>query len=209
MIDSKNISLFIKYPQSKLDEMQEKKVLKIESIGLYITVIILMLSTLIQMLSNADTTQYIVEFGTFLGLCFYMIVSFLKIGVWDRRSRASNKNIIFMSLAAGIAVGIFVCISAMRYEPIYSIIFDCLIFSGLTFIACILEMLILRKIYRIRRQKLDSGAEYQELAAKVGVTVQTLKAIEDGTYNPSIDLCRKICRATGKTLDELFWKEET
>ena len=41
-------------------------------------------------------------------------------------------------------------------------------------------MFFLRKIYRKRRQKLDSGAEYQELAVKVGVTVQTLKAIEDG-----------------------------
>lgn len=137
-----------------------------------------------------------------------MIVSLLKIGVWDRYSRGSNKHILIVSMASGSAVGIFICICAMLYEPIYSIIIDCLIFSGLTFISCIFEMLILRKLYRKRRQKLDSGAEYQELAAKVGVTAQTLKAIEDGTYNPSIELCQKICRAKGKTLDELFWKED-
>ena len=197
----------MKFPKSTLDEMQEKKVLKIESIGFYIALTVLMLSALLQMLFSPDTTQYIVEFWTFLGLCFYIIVRSLKIGVWDKRSRASNKNIIFLSLAAGIAVGVFICICAMLYGPIYSVIIDSLIYSVLTFITCILEMLILRKIYRKRRQKLDSGAEYQELAAKVGVTVQTLKAIEDGTYSPSIELCRKICHATGKTLDELFWKE--
>ena len=48
----------------------------------------------------------------------------------------------------------------------------------------------------------------QELADKVGVTRQTLNAIERGDYNPTLNLCKAICRALGKTLDELFWDEE-
>ena len=48
----------------------------------------------------------------------------------------------------------------------------------------------------------------QELADKVGVTRQTLNAIERGDYNPTLNLCKAICRALGKTLDELFWEEE-
>ena len=47
----------------------------------------------------------------------------------------------------------------------------------------------------------------QELADKVGVTRQTLNAIERGDYNPTLKLCIAICRALGKTLDELFWEE--
>ncbi len=47
----------------------------------------------------------------------------------------------------------------------------------------------------------------QELADKVGVSRQTINAIEKGDYNPTINLCRAICRALGKTLDELFWEE--
>lgn len=47
----------------------------------------------------------------------------------------------------------------------------------------------------------------QELADKVGVSRQTINAIEKGDYNPTIKLCRDICRALGKTLDELFWEE--
>lgn len=48
----------------------------------------------------------------------------------------------------------------------------------------------------------------QELAEKVGVSRQTINAIEKGDYNPTIQLCRSICKVLGKTLDELFWDEE-
>ena len=45
----------------------------------------------------------------------------------------------------------------------------------------------------------------QDLADKVGVSRQTINAIEKGDYNPTINLCIAICKALGKTLDELFW----
>ncbi len=45
------------------------------------------------------------------------------------------------------------------------------------------------------------------LAQAAGVTRQTVNAIEQGEYNPTIKLCRAICRALDKTLDELFWEE--
>lgn len=47
----------------------------------------------------------------------------------------------------------------------------------------------------------------KDLADAVGVTRQTMNAIEKGDYNPSIKLCIAICKALGKTLDELFWEE--
>lgn len=46
----------------------------------------------------------------------------------------------------------------------------------------------------------------QDLADKVGVSRQTINAIEKGDYNPTIQLCRNICKVLGKTLDELFWE---
>ena len=48
----------------------------------------------------------------------------------------------------------------------------------------------------------------QELADLVGVSRQTINAIEKGDYNPTIRLCLAICHVLGKTLDELFWEEE-
>ena len=47
----------------------------------------------------------------------------------------------------------------------------------------------------------------QELAELVGVSRQTINAIEKGEYNPTIKLCRAICRALGTTLNDLFWEE--
>lgn len=47
----------------------------------------------------------------------------------------------------------------------------------------------------------------QDLAERVGVSRQTINAIEKGDYNPTIKLCRDICKVLGKTLDELFWEE--
>ena len=46
-----------------------------------------------------------------------------------------------------------------------------------------------------------------DLATATGVTRQTIGMIEAGDYNPSLKLCLAICKALGKTLDELFWEE--
>lgn len=46
------------------------------------------------------------------------------------------------------------------------------------------------------------------LAEAVGISRQTMNAIEQGEYNPTIKLCRAICRVLGKSLDELFWEDE-
>ena len=48
----------------------------------------------------------------------------------------------------------------------------------------------------------------KDLADAVHVSRQTINAIEKGDYNPTIKLCRAICRILGKTLDELFWEDE-
>lgn len=48
----------------------------------------------------------------------------------------------------------------------------------------------------------------KELAEAVGVSRQTINAIEKGDYNPTIKLCRKICRVLHCSLDELFWEED-
>ena len=47
------------------------------------------------------------------------------------------------------------------------------------------------------------------LAQAVGISRQTMNAIEQGEYNPTIKLCRAICRVLGKGLDDLFWEEES
>lgn len=47
----------------------------------------------------------------------------------------------------------------------------------------------------------------KDLADAAGVTRQTISAVENGDYNPTVNLCIAICKALGKTLDEIFWNE--
>lgn len=53
-----------------------------------------------------------------------------------------------------------------------------------------------------------AGLSQQALADRLGVSRQTINAIEKGDYNPTIRLCVGICRALGVTLNDLFWNEE-
>ncbi|HIS66428.1 MAG TPA: helix-turn-helix transcriptional regulator [Candidatus Scatomorpha merdipullorum] len=63
------------------------------------------------------------------------------------------------------------------------------------------------KNLRMKAARAALDLSQQQLADAVGVTRQTVNAIERGDYNPTIKLCIAICRALGKTLDELFWEE--
>lgn len=64
------------------------------------------------------------------------------------------------------------------------------------------------KNLRLRAARAAKGLSQQALADQVGVSRQTVNAIEQGDYNPTIHLCIAICKALDKTLDELFWEEK-
>ena len=64
------------------------------------------------------------------------------------------------------------------------------------------------KNLKMKAARAALGLTQQDLAEAVGVTRQTIVAIERGDYNPTIKLCVEICKALGKTLDELFWEED-
>ena len=62
------------------------------------------------------------------------------------------------------------------------------------------------KNLRLKSARAALDMSQQQLADAVEVSRQTINAIEKGDYNPTIKLCLAICRALGKTLDELFWE---
>ena len=64
------------------------------------------------------------------------------------------------------------------------------------------------KNLRLKSARAGKDLSQQDLADLVGVSRQTINAIEKGDYNPTIRLCLAICHVLGKTLDELFWEEE-
>ncbi len=60
---------------------------------------------------------------------------------------------------------------------------------------------------KMKIARMECELSQAELANIVGVTRQTIGLIEAGGYNPSLNLCIAICKALGKTLDDLFWEE--
>ena len=64
------------------------------------------------------------------------------------------------------------------------------------------------KNLKLKAARAAMDLSQQDLAERVGVSRQTINAIEKGDYNPTINLCRAICKELGRTLDELFWETD-
>ncbi|MDD3392533.1 MAG: helix-turn-helix transcriptional regulator [Bacilli bacterium] len=60
-------------------------------------------------------------------------------------------------------------------------------------------------IKKIRKEN-DITQEY--IAEKLGVTRQTIIAIENNKYNPSLELALKISKFFNKTIENIFYEEE-
>ncbi|AFA47592.1 helix-turn-helix transcriptional regulator [Acetobacterium woodii] len=63
------------------------------------------------------------------------------------------------------------------------------------------------KNLKMKVARVENDISQEELAKRVGVTRQTIGMIEAGKFNPSLQLCIGICKALGKTLNDLFWEE--
>ena len=77
------------------------------------------------------------------------------------------------------------------------------------------------KNLKLKAARAEKDMTQGALAEAAGVSRQTINvtgvqtcalpisinAIEKGEYNPTINLCRSICKILDKTLDELFWEE--
>ena len=58
---------------------------------------------------------------------------------------------------------------------------------------------------RIRRLRFDHGEMTQrELALRIGVTRQTVNAIEGGKYSPSLEVAFRIAELFGVSVEEVF-----
>ena len=64
---------------------------------------------------------------------------------------------------------------------------------------------------RLRALRFERGEMTQDaLARAVGITRQTIVALEAGHYAPSLELAMRLARVFGLGVDDVFyWKEET
>ena len=61
---------------------------------------------------------------------------------------------------------------------------------------------------RLRERRNQREWTQEVLAQAVGVTRQTIIAIEQGKHEPSVRLALEIARALGEPIEALFWLEE-
>ncbi len=60
---------------------------------------------------------------------------------------------------------------------------------------------------KLKLARVEHNLTQAELAEKVGVTRQTIGLIENGGYNPTLNICIAIAKTLDKTLNDLFCKE--
>lgn len=61
----------------------------------------------------------------------------------------------------------------------------------------------------VRRLRADKGLSQAELGSAVGVSRQTINAIETERYEPSLGLAAKLARHFGLSIEEIFHVDET
>lgn len=60
---------------------------------------------------------------------------------------------------------------------------------------------------RIKALRKSGGYRQEDLAAALGVSRQTIIAIENDKYNPTLELAMRLARYLGTTVEELFQLE--
>lgn len=147
------------FKRNYLDEMQEQKLLKIESHGVWIAFSLLVISMFVQMAyaNYTGTEPHILgEVITFFALDIYILFSCIKNGIWARSIKASNKTNAIAALIAGIIVGLlnaFTFQHETEQAMVGAFIMSALFTGILTYILLQICMSITNK----RRNKLDEN----------------------------------------------------
>lgn len=147
------------FKRNYLDEMQEQKLLKIESHGVWIAFSLLIISMFVQIAyANYTKTEAHVagEMITFFILDIYILFSCIKNGIWARSIKASNKTNAIAALIAGIIVGLLNAFTFQHEteQAMVGAFIMSMLFTGiLTYILLQICMNITNK----RRNKLDES----------------------------------------------------
>ena len=56
----------------------------------------------------------------------------------------------------------------------------------------------------IKQLRKEQGLRQEDMAMQLGVTRQTIIAVENDKYNPTLELAMKIARFLGMSVEEIF-----
>ena len=123
-----------------LDEMQQKTLLEIEHKTLHIALTGLLIVILMQQIFWKDGQNTLGEAAVLLISSGYLLLSYIKNGIWDRTKPFSAKTNRTISLLVSLAMGIFLGVNNQLcyHDPLSSV---------LTFVISFLSMLVLLGVF--------------------------------------------------------------
>ena len=153
----------LNWRKDKLDEQQELKLLKIESRGLYLAYIGLLVEMVTKMLLARSTQKPIGEWVLFMLLSGYMIVACTRAGIWDRRLDMSRRTSVIVSGAAALPTGAFMArVVYLRGKVPLDALAVCALASLVCFVLCYLGQRLGVILVRKRQEKLNAEPENEE-----------------------------------------------
>ncbi len=60
----------------------------------------------------------------------------------------------------------------------------------------------------IKQLRKEAGLRQEDMAKKLGVSRQTIIAIENDKYNPTLELAMKIAKLLNRHVEEIFFLED-
>lgn len=142
---------------SQLDEMQQAKLLKINSNGMNLCYIGLLAAILIQWLVKRDFSAIIGEVIVFYLLMFYITGASIYEGLWSSKVKPSIRSNLLISLIPAAAVGVLLVLrnalsadaSTVLSAPVI------LLLMGIAYALCMAVLSALLCLYNRRRSVLD------------------------------------------------------
>ena len=136
--------------------MQKEKLLKINSSGMKLCAIGLLIAALVQKCLGKDFAVIAGEIIVFFVLASYISIAYAYEGLWDEKIKPSVRGNLLISLVAAVMIGIGAFILGKINSAFILGILDILIRMGIGFIACFAVLSVLLFFYRKRRNALDN-----------------------------------------------------
>lgn len=145
-----------------LDEMQEKQMAKIESIGFWLAFWGLLAAIVIQLLIKPDLKWVAGEMAVFFLMSAYLTILSLRNGLWANTPAPTTRGSMLSSMVAAIAFGgiLFIRVQMiLRRGFSAGFVVTLLLSMALIFAGCFTLLEVIRTIYQRKRRKLDSAEE--------------------------------------------------
>ena len=151
--------------KNNLDEMQEQKLLKLESRGFWLTWWGLLAAMAVQLLVYGVEAFHLLlgEWAVFMLSSVYVTAACIKQGLWDRKLKPNFRTNLLISLLAAVVTGGFMGAYSYRsFGAAEAAWWTVAMVGGCTFALCLLALSLSAAAYKKRRQQLDDGEEGEE-----------------------------------------------